>query len=328
MILGFTPAATPTTRASGLTVFLPGHRDAVRDAGIRLCRCRTEFVAYRPLRRRNARPLTFWITAIGMSFVIQEFVHFIRRKLIHGYGGNANSRSSWCNREVQFHGAGRPRQQRDARDHRGRHRFRTADRHRDQPHQVRPRHPCGCAGPDDGHADGVSRERVIMTTFLIGDCSPGGGAALHPAKVPQGGSSTRADSCWASRHSPPPSSAVSATCAAPCWAGLILGVMENYGQMLFGTQWRDVVAFVLLVLVLLIRPTASWVKAWGRRAYDRPETSSGPGCSRHPVTACALVGWNDPGSEVGIRRHRIRGDGAAAHLHRRLPEHPGSASVG
>ncbi len=31
--------------------------------------------------------------------------------------------------------------------------------------------------------------------------------------------------------------------------------MENYGQAVFGTQWRDVVAFVLLVLVLLIRPT-------------------------------------------------------------------------
>ena len=33
-------------------------------------------------------PLTFLITAIGMSFVIQEFVHFILPQIIHGYGGN------------------------------------------------------------------------------------------------------------------------------------------------------------------------------------------------------------------------------------------------
>jgi branched-chain amino acid transport system permease protein len=37
--------------------------------------------------------------------------------------------------------------------------------------------------------------------------------------------------------------------------GLVLGVMENYGAAVFGNQWRDVVAFVLLVVVLMFRPT-------------------------------------------------------------------------
>ena len=46
--------------------------------------------------------------------------------------------------------------------------------------------------------------------------------------------------------------------------GLILGVMENYGQAFFGTQWRDVVAFVLLVLVLLIRPTGILGESLGK----------------------------------------------------------------
>ena len=46
--------------------------------------------------------------------------------------------------------------------------------------------------------------------------------------------------------------------------GLILGVMENYGQILFGTQWRDVVAFVLLVLVLLFRPTGILGESLGK----------------------------------------------------------------
>jgi hypothetical protein len=46
--------------------------------------------------------------------------------------------------------------------------------------------------------------------------------------------------------------------------GLLLGIMENYGQALFGTQWRDVVAFVLLVLVLLIKPTGILGESLGR----------------------------------------------------------------
>jgi MFS family permease len=46
--------------------------------------------------------------------------------------------------------------------------------------------------------------------------------------------------------------------------GLLLGIMENYGQALFGTQWRDVVAFVLLVLVLLVRPTGILGESLGK----------------------------------------------------------------
>ena len=40
-----------------------------------------EFIAYRPLRKRNAKPLAFLITAIGMSFVLQEFVHYVLPKV-------------------------------------------------------------------------------------------------------------------------------------------------------------------------------------------------------------------------------------------------------
>jgi branched-chain amino acid transport system permease protein len=37
--------------------------------------------------------------------------------------------------------------------------------------------------------------------------------------------------------------------------GLLLGLMENVSAGCFGTQWRDVVAFILLVGVLMLRPT-------------------------------------------------------------------------
>lgn len=37
--------------------------------------------------------------------------------------------------------------------------------------------------------------------------------------------------------------------------GIALGLVENWGAIFFGTQWKDVIAFVILVVVLLFRPT-------------------------------------------------------------------------
>jgi branched-chain amino acid transport system permease protein len=38
--------------------------------------------------------------------------------------------------------------------------------------------------------------------------------------------------------------------------GLLIGLIGNYGQILLGnSQWTDVVAFIVLVLVLLVKPT-------------------------------------------------------------------------
>ena len=37
--------------------------------------------------------------------------------------------------------------------------------------------------------------------------------------------------------------------------GLVLGLIEMYGSALFGSEWQNVVAFVVLVLVLMFRPT-------------------------------------------------------------------------
>ena len=50
-----------------------------------------ERVAYRPLRKRGAPSLVFLITAIGMSFVLQEFVHFVLPKLTGGTLGGVNA---------------------------------------------------------------------------------------------------------------------------------------------------------------------------------------------------------------------------------------------
>jgi branched-chain amino acid transport system permease protein len=48
--------------------------------------------------------------------------------------------------------------------------------------------------------------------------------------------------------------------------GLLLGVVENLTVPLFGSQWTDVTAFVVLVLVLMFRPTGILGERLGRSA--------------------------------------------------------------
>ena len=44
----------------------------------------------------------------------------------------------------------------------------------------------------------------------------------------------------------------------------MLGVAENCGSAIFGTEWKDVVAFVLLVVILLFRPTGLLGESLGK----------------------------------------------------------------
>ncbi len=37
--------------------------------------------------------------------------------------------------------------------------------------------------------------------------------------------------------------------------GFLLGLVENYGSAIFGGQWKDVIAFAVLLIVLMFRPT-------------------------------------------------------------------------
>jgi branched-chain amino acid transport system permease protein len=48
--------------------------------------------------------------------------------------------------------------------------------------------------------------------------------------------------------------------------GLTLGVVENLGVSCVSSAWRDVIAFVILVLVLLVRPSGILGERLGRSA--------------------------------------------------------------
>jgi branched-chain amino acid transport system permease protein len=46
--------------------------------------------------------------------------------------------------------------------------------------------------------------------------------------------------------------------------GLLLGLVENYGSALFGSQWRDLIAFLVLITLLMFRPTGLLGESLGR----------------------------------------------------------------
>jgi len=116
--------------------------------------------------------------------------------------------------------------------------------------------------PETASLMGVNSTRVIQLTFLLGGLMAGAAAFLYMIKI----ETTRFDVGFVL--------GVKAFTAAvlggignlrgALLGGLVLGVAENWGQALFGSQWRDVVAFVLLVVILLFRPTGLLGESLGK----------------------------------------------------------------
>ena len=109
---------------------------------------------------------------------------------------------------------------------------------------------------------GVNPTRTIQYTFLIGGLMAGVAAFLYMLKI----ETTKFDVGFLL--------GVKAFTAAvlggignlrgALLGGLVLGVVENWGQALFGGEWRHVVAFVLLVVILLFRPTGLLGESLGK----------------------------------------------------------------
>ena len=263
-ILGFTPSGNAYNKGVALTILYLAIAMIFAMLVSGLAALGLEAVAYRPLRRRNARSLTFLITAIGMSFVLQEFVHFILPHIIKGYGGsNAQQPIILVQPKTQFTVFGASVSNvtivivvaatvlallTDIAINRTK--FGRGIR---------------AVAQDSTTATlmGVSRERIIMMTFLIGGVLAGAASLLYMLKVPQGIIYSGGFLLGIKAFSAAVLGGIGNLRGA-LLGGLLLGIMENYGQAVFGTQWRDVVAFVLLVLVLLIRPTGILGESLGK----------------------------------------------------------------
>jgi branched-chain amino acid transport system permease protein len=263
-ILGFMPTGNAYDKGVVLTVLYLGIAMLAAMAVSGTAALGLEAVAYRPLRKRNAKSLSFLITAIGMSFVLQEFVHFILPQLLEHYGGsNAQAPIVLVAPKTQFTvfgatvsnvtlivvaAAGIFAVLTDLAINRTK--FGRGIR-------------AVAQDPTTATLMGVARERIIMLTFLIGGLLAGAAALLFTLKVPQGIVYSGGFLLGIKAFSAAVLGGIGNLRGA-LLGGLLLGVMENYGQAFFGTQWRDVVAFVLLVLVLLVRPTGILGESLGK----------------------------------------------------------------
>jgi branched-chain amino acid transport system permease protein len=116
--------------------------------------------------------------------------------------------------------------------------------------------------PETAALMGVNSTRVVQLTFLIGGLMAGAAAVLYMLRIE------------ATVYSVGFILGVKAFTAAvlggignlrgALLGGLVLGVAENYGSALIGGQWRDVIAFVLLVAILMFRPTGLLGEALGK----------------------------------------------------------------
>jgi len=214
-----------------------------------------ELVAYRPLRRRNAPPLAFLITAIGASIALSEFVgvltdrnnkgvpRLIRQEPLVQFGNTTITNLQIFIIVVALvmmigldFFINRTRLGRGVR--------------------------AVAQNADSAALMGVNKNRVISLVFLLGGLMAGVAAVMYLLKI----GNVRYDNGFFL--------GVEAFTAAvlggignlrgALLGGFMLGVIENWGAGLFGTQWHSVVAFVLLILVLMFRPTGLLGESLGR----------------------------------------------------------------
>ena len=116
--------------------------------------------------------------------------------------------------------------------------------------------------PDTAALMGVNQDRVIMLVFVLGGAMAGVAALLHTIQF----DITKFDIGFLI--------GIKAFTAAVLGGignlrgalvgGLLLGIVEVYSSTLFSSNWADVTAFVVLVLVLMFRPTGLLGESLGK----------------------------------------------------------------
>jgi branched-chain amino acid transport system permease protein len=206
-----------------------------------------ERVAYRPLRRRSAPRLAFLITAIGMSFVIQYLIFLWR-------GPNPEPSVTMFQPTPIFDVFG------TIIDSQQIIIVVAALLMMILVDQLIRRTKLGrgiravAQDPDTATLMGVNKERIIVATFLIGGVLAGAAALFYVMKIPSGVLYSGGFVLGIKAFTAAVLGGIGNVRGA-LLGGLLLGLLGNYGQILLGNaQWTDVVSFVVLVLVLMVRP--------------------------------------------------------------------------
>jgi branched-chain amino acid transport system permease protein len=205
-----------------------------------------ERFAYRPLRRRGAERLAYLISAIGASLLLQSVVLVWRGNAFESYPTTIQAVPVFTignidifNRQIVVVVAmvvmlvGLDFFVRKTRTGKG---IRAV-----------------AQDPETAGMMGVDIDRVVTSTFFLGGLLAGAAGLLFGMFFGR----TRFDIGFI-----PGIKAFTAAVLGGIGnirgalvGGLALGVIENVGAGCFGNQWKDVIAFVVLVLVLMFRPT-------------------------------------------------------------------------
>ncbi|MFE2751459.1 branched-chain amino acid ABC transporter permease [Actinosynnema sp. NPDC059335] len=213
-----------------------------------------ELVAYRPLRRKGATRLTALISAIGASLFLQELFALVIIPWLTGNAGrNQQSSPRIVDRDTVFtigNAAVRV-------DHiivvvAAVIMMIALDR-------VVNRTKIGrgiratAQDPEAAVLMGVSIDNIVRVTFLLGGAMAGVAGALYLMEF----ENTVFNVGFVL--------GIKAFTAAvlggignlrgALLGGIVLGLIENWGAIFLGSEWKDVIAFTVLVVVLMFRPT-------------------------------------------------------------------------
>lgn len=207
-----------------------------------------ERLAYRPLRKRNPPRLAFLITAIGASFTIQYTIFLVRganpepavtmfqpTPVFNVFGTIVDNQQIIIVVAAVIMMIGVDQFIRRSRIGRG---IRAV-----------------AQDPDTATLMGVNKERIIVLTFIIGGLLAGAAALFYVMKVPSGVFYSGGFVLGIKAFAAAVLGGIGNVRGA-LLGGLLLGLIGNYGQILLGnSQWTDVVGFIVLVLVLIVKPT-------------------------------------------------------------------------
>ncbi|WP_326556883.1 branched-chain amino acid ABC transporter permease [Micromonospora sp. NBC_01796] len=214
-----------------------------------------ERVAYRRLRQMNAPPLIFLITAIGLSLVLSEAFGLWQGRLVVGMP-TLIERDVWltignteiANTQVITVVAALLMMA-------GLDQFINRTRYGRGVRAV-------AQNPDAAALMGVNKDRVIMLIFLLGGLLAGAAALLWAIRY----GNTRFNVGFILGLKAFTAAVLGGigNLRGALLGGLLLGVVEVYAATLTSSNWEDVAAFVVLVVVLLFRPTGLLGESLGR----------------------------------------------------------------
>jgi branched-chain amino acid transport system permease protein len=214
-----------------------------------------ELVAYRPLRKRNAPVLAYLITAIGASFALSELVGTLTVRAPQGvpallpvdpiiHIGNwkvtplqltiivvalgTMGGLDWFVQKTRF-GRGIRAVAQDA---------------------------------NTAALMGVNKGRVISLVFLLGGLMAGVAAVFNDMKT--GSTKFNVGFLLGLKAFSAAVLGGIGNLRGALVGGLLLGVVENYAGALFGSNWQNFVGFVVLIGLLIFRPTGLLGETLGR----------------------------------------------------------------